>query len=386
PNDAQADCGVLVPAIGMTDAAQIAFAAWSSLTSEADFCEARNATISLADTLFPASAAHRASAELSWKAVGLDGQDCDTGPGFSIRVNQDALGLGPGDSGQFVISVSGTPNGSVTYDTSDHAPLQVNANANGTIDVSAPADVASGVYPLVLSATDSSATRYAAVVVVVDGTPPSASVDTVRISSPSTVTNGGTVPLLIGWSSSDAESGIATAGLEHSPTGSSWTQISNPTAIGGSTTYSSQAGPHSFRVEAADEVGNEVTSSTVTRTLTTFQEASATYAGGGWSSLSGQPWTSTRYSKVAGASATFAFNGTDVAWVSTLGPKRGRAKVYVDNVLRATVDLFAGSVAERRVVFSATGLTAGAHSLRIVVNGTSGRPRVDVNGFAVLAQ
>ncbi|HYI23664.1 MAG TPA: M4 family metallopeptidase, partial [Candidatus Limnocylindrales bacterium] len=250
PNDAQADCGVLVPAIGMTDAAQIAFAAWSSLTSEADFCEARNATISLADTLFPASAAHRASAELSWKAVGLDGQDCDTGPGFSIRVNQDALGLGPGDGGQFVISVNGTPNGTVTYDTSDPAPLQVSANANGTVDVSAPADVASGVYPLVLSASDSSATRYAAVVVVVDGTPPSASVDAVRISSPGTVTNGGTVPLVIGWSSSDTESGIATAGLEHSPTGSSWTQISNPTAIGGSTTYSSQAGPHSFRVEA----------------------------------------------------------------------------------------------------------------------------------------
>ncbi len=385
PNDPQADCAVLVPAIGMTDAAQITFAAWSSLTSEADFCEARNASISLAGTLFPGSAAHRAAAELSWRAVGLDGQDCDTGPGFSISVDDSVLGLAQGGSGQFVISVTGTPTGTVTFNTSDPGPLDVTANANGTVDVSAPADAPDGVYPLVLSASDTSATRYAAVVVVVDGSPPSAEVGSIRIASSGAVTNGGTVPLVVGWSSSDAESGIATAELDHSPNGVNWTQISNPGAVGGSTTYNSQPGPHRFRVEATDEAGNEATSTDVTRTLSTFQETSATYAGG-WSTHSGLPWTSTRFSKTAGASATFAFNGTDVAWISTVGPKRGRAKVYLDNVLKATVDLFAGSMAERRIVFSATGLTAGAHSLRIVVNGTNGRPRVDVNGFAVLAQ
>ncbi len=385
PNDLQADCDVLVPSIGMTDAAQIAFAAWSSLTSDADFCEARNATVSIADALFPGSAAHRAAAELSWKAVGRDGQDCDSAADFSIAVNEDALGLGPGGAGQFVITVAGTPNGTVMYASSDPGPLDVTANANGTVDVAAPVDAPSGVYPLVLSASDSMETHYAAVVVVVDGSPPLVTVASVRIASPGTVTNGGTVPLVIGWSASDAESGVATAELDHSPNGTSWTQISNPGTVGGTTTYNSQAGPHSFHVEATDEVGNETTSTTVTRTLATFQQTSATYAGG-WLTLSGQPWTSTRFSKTAGASATFDFKGTDVAWISTLGPKRGRAKVYLDGVLTATVDLFRSSVAERRVVFSATGLAAGTHSLRIVVNGTSGRPRVDVNGFAVLAQ
>ena len=87
-----------------------------------------------------------------------------------------------------------------------------------------------------------------------------------------------------------------------------------------------------------------------------------------------------------GATARFAFNGSDVAWVSTLGPKRGKAKVYIDGVLMATVDLRAPTVSPRRIVFTASGLTAGPHGIRIYVSGTLNRPRVDVDGIVVLTQ
>ena len=70
--------------------------------------------------------------------------------------------------------------------------------------------------------------------------------------------------------------------------------------------------------------------------------------------------------------------------------KSGAQKVKVacsdiDGVLQATVDTFASSLQARRIVFTATGLSAGAHTLRIEVVGTSNRPRIDVDGVIVLA-
>jgi hypothetical protein len=250
------------------------------------------------------------------------------------------------------------------------------------VDITVPADAPNGIYPLLLSGSDGSATRYASVVVVVDDEPPGAVAPSVRIA-PGIVTNAGLVPLRLDWSASDNLSGLADASVSHSTGGPTFTAISDPGDAAGPTPFSAAVGPHSFRVEATDGAGNETISSATQRTLTTAQEGAGTYSGS-WSTVSGQPWASTRYSKSKNASVTFAFNGTDVAWISTLGPKRGKAKVFIDNVQVAVVDLFAGSTQERKVAFTATGLSAGPHTLRIQVNGTSGRPRVDVNGFAIL--
>ena len=60
------------------------------------------------------------------------------------------------------------------------------------------------------------------------------------------------------------------------------------------------------------------------------------------------------------------------------------ANVFVDGV-KTHVDLFSSSLTERRVVFVASGLSAGQHTIRIKVKGTSGRPRVDIDGILVLA-
>ena len=385
PTDVQPDCDVVVPAIDIADAEQIAFAAWSMLPSDAQFCAARDATVAAADLLFPDSSLHHAAAELSWAAVG--GDDFASGscsaPPFSMSIPNRSLAVAPGSAGQFSIEVSGAA-GPVTFGTSDPAPLTAVANPSGTVDVTVPLGAPSGVYPLLLTADDGSAVRQASVVVIVDSEAPSASVDSVRIAVPGTVTNAGLIPLLIGWSASDAQSGIASALLDMSTDGGGWTAITAPPSTGATTAYSAPAGEHRWRVVAADEVGNAITSAEVTRTASTFQESAATYKGS-WSTLAGQPWSSTRYAKTAGASATFAFNGTDVAWISTLGPKRGKARVYIDGALIRTVDLFAASSGERRVVFTATDLAAGQHTLKIVVRGTSGRPRVDINGFAVLS-
>jgi hypothetical protein len=79
-----------------------------------------------------------------------------------------------------------------------------------------------------------------------------------------------------------------------------------------------------------------------------------------------------RYATGAGASATFAFTGSGIAWVGPVGPTRGKAKVYIDGRYVVTVDLRRSTFQARKTLFSKA-LPAGQHTLRIVV-ASSGRP------------
>jgi hypothetical protein len=73
-----------------------------------------------------------------------------------------------------------------------------------------------------------------------------------------------------------------------------------------------------------------------------------------------------------------------VAWVTALGPNRGAAKVYIDGILAATVDLYAATPTYLRVAFAKSWTTAGNHTIRIVVLGTAGRPRVDLDALGIV--
>lgn len=79
-----------------------------------------------------------------------------------------------------------------------------------------------------------------------------------------------------------------------------------------------------------------------------------------------------RYSTRSGASASFSFNGTGIAWMGPVGPTRGTARVYIDGKAIANVDLRRSTFQPRRILF-AKALAAGHHTLKIVVT-SSGRP------------
>jgi hypothetical protein len=85
------------------------------------------------------------------------------------------------------------------------------------------------------------------------------------------------------------------------------------------------------------------------------------------------------YSGERGATATLTFRARSVSWIATRGPKFGRARVYIDGALAATVDLYASASQKRRVVFSASWPSPARHTIEIQVRGTSGRPRVVVD-------
>ena len=80
------------------------------------------------------------------------------------------------------------------------------------------------------------------------------------------------------------------------------------------------------------------------------------------------------FSGTAGAYAEVTFEGTAVTYISTKGPNRGNAEVYLDGVLQTTVNQYDPAVVYQQVLWSTSGLSAGNHTLKIVALGTGAPP------------
>ena len=392
PTDPKADCNVLVPPTSLDHATHIWFSGVTTLPSDATMCDARNSTIAAAATLYPGSATDLAATILAWQAVGL-GKNCDTSTDFKISLEDPTVALAAGGSGatQLTLNRFGD-NGQIDYSVDKVGPATVAAvpatntggNSAGTsINVTADNNATDGVYPILVSATGAGAPHYAAASMVIDAEPPSAAVTGVGFVALSTVTTGGVIPLNVTWTATDGQSGVASAELDHSPNGSGWVTVPGGTAS--PTQFDATAGPHQFQVSATDGVGNSGTSGALATTLSAYQQTAVTLTKVlSWKTYNaGTPWGTTIYSGKRKATATLAFTGTAVVWIGQRGPKRGVANVFVDGV-KTHVDLYSSSLVERRVVFMASGLSAGQHTIKIKVKGTYHRPRVDVDGFFVL--
>jgi len=85
-----------------------------------------------------------------------------------------------------------------------------------------------------------------------------------------------------------------------------------------------------------------------------------------------------------GAWVKLTATGRVFSFITTKAPSRGKAKVYVDGKYVATIDLKAASTTYRVQAWTKTFSSSKAHTIKIVLLGTSGRPRVDADAFAVL--
>ena len=83
-----------------------------------------------------------------------------------------------------------------------------------------------------------------------------------------------------------------------------------------------------------------------------------------------------------GAKADFSFNGTGVRWIASKTSKSGKAKVYIDGVYIATVDLYSKTSKYQVVVFERTGLSPGNHTLTIENPGK--RVSINIDAFEVI--
>jgi len=87
------------------------------------------------------------------------------------------------------------------------------------------------------------------------------------------------------------------------------------------------------------------------------------------------------------ARATMTFTGMAVSWIGYRDQWSGIARVYVDGLLHSTVDTYAASAQSQAVIYTASGLTEGIHTLAIEVTGThnpvSGGSWVWVDAFII---
>ncbi len=283
------------------------------------------------------------------------------------------------------LDVQGLPSGATA--SFDANPVGDNAAALTVTMNPDPAATPIGTYPLTITGQGNGLTRTTTMnLVVSDGIVPTVAVPVTRLYSGAVM--GSTVPVRVSWSASDP-SGISRTALQRTVNGGPWSFVTLTSAT--ATTYTAGLGNGTSiqpRARATDRNGNTSGFSTGLRTRSVIIQQTTGYAtwSGAWhtSRSSSASGGDLRYATAKGASVTFRFTGSSIAWIAAKGPTRGNATIYVDGVLAGTARLNSSTSRSRVVAFARNFSANGSHTLKIVVAGTAGHPRIDVDAFVRL--
>jgi spore germination protein YaaH len=226
----------------------------------------------------------------------------------------------------------------------------------------------------------------------IDRTAPTAASPRVRLRTGATLSSvltSAALPATLSWSASDAGgAGIRDYDVRRSVDGGAF--VNNAVDHAAPTMGIGLTPGHSYRfaVRATDKAGNVgawVAGPVMRGTLLQDPSGALTFRGT-WAKGTSVSYSggTVRFSKTAGSAVRYAFTGRGIALVATRGPDRGAVKVYLDGTLVATVDTRADALQFRSVVWSRSWASSGSHTLRLVVVGTSVRPRVDLDALEVL--
>ncbi len=281
------------------------------------------------------------------------------------------------------LDVAGLPEG--TTATFDDNPVP---DSSAGVVIRTPADptvTPLGTYPVTITGSGGGMTQTTKVnLVIIDGTPPAVTVPYTGLISGRTIGTSA-IPVRVSFKASDLN-GIAATGLQRSINRGAWKTVKMAAAtslwVDQSLTNGSSVRQQS---RATDRKGNTSAwhAGPLVRVRMTQQTSAAVTWSGSWRTLttSAASGGSLRYATAAGASVTYKFTGTSVAWVSSLGTGRGSARVYIDGVYQTILSTWRSTNRYRSIVFAKNWGTVGTHTIKIVVVGTSGHPRVDVDAF-----
>jgi trimeric autotransporter adhesin len=222
-----------------------------------------------------------------------------------------------------------------------------------------------------------------------DTTPPVVKAPAVTIVDGATLGTA-RVPLSLTWSASDPGSGVCRLNVQRRYGKSPFVPLALQLATSRAAVApaSPAARAYTFRAAATDCSDNTsafVTSAPVR--LSVYQNSSSVIKyRGGWSG-SRAPNAfggSVRRASAAGASASLHFTGREVAWVASLAPGYGSARVLIDGHAAGTIHMRAATAIQRRVVFTRRWATSGAHTIKIVGLGTHGHPLISVDALLIL--
>lgn len=303
---------------------------------------------------------------------------------FAIKFAAPVTGLAPGDLtrvGSAPNCVIGAPVGSGAYYT-----IALTGCSTGTVGLYLNAGMVSDAALNVGPAGPISTAR-----VTIDTTAPKATAPRPALRTGLALEGTSTSQRLlvqISWSGTDAGSGIGSYDVARSYDGGAYVTIASATTATSLNWTMTPGHSYRFRVRARDRAGNVgawVAASTWYPALIQNSSSSLVYTGS-WSSKSYASYSggSVKASSTAANSVSYSFSGRAVALATTLRSSAGAVQVWVDGALASTIDTYSASTTYRRIVFSRSWSSYGSHVIKLVVVGTAGRPRVDLDAFEVI--
>ncbi len=224
------------------------------------------------------------------------------------------------------------------------------------------------------------------VTVLPDSVAPTATTPVMRLRSGSAMSPDREA-VTVSWpASTDVGLGVVRYELNRQVAGGGWTPATLPSPLSRSVVEQVAPGQAvQYEVRAVDAAGN-AGSWRATAPLEILQaaETAANYSGL-WVRRNGHAYLGglLRASRSRGATATYTFTGSQIAWFAARGPTFGSATILLDGVAVATVSLRAATLQPARVVYVHAWPAVGRHRIAIRVVATPGHPWVGVDGFGV---
>jgi hypothetical protein len=141
---------------------------------------------------------------------------------------------------------------------------------------------------------------------------------------------------------------------------------------------------YNFRVRAVADGATSNWQTGVAFSVVGLQQTTLTYSGKWKTTTNTNLWGGTgKSTKARGGSASTTVTGRTFAIIGNMGPGNGAAKLYVDGVLKQTLNEHAASTSYRNIVGNWAWGVTGTHALKVVNSATSRHPRFDVDGVVV---
>ena len=213
------------------------------------------------------------------------------------------------------------------------------------------------------------------------------------VASPALVSSVRTSPSVpVTWKSSSAGVTFDVDRLSRyqtAATSNTWKRYRNGTTATSATIPSGAGSSELFRVRTVSPNGNRSAWSTVSRSVSPYDENAkyfVSYSSGWTAANRSNRWgPQIRYTNTAGASVSFKTRGYRYSVVGDRCGGCGKAQVYVDGVLKATIDTYSSTDKVRQVLWTSPVLSGGSgvtHTVKVRNLRTSGRPSLRLDGLA----
>ncbi len=224
--------------------------------------------------------------------------------------------------------------------------------------------------------------------IILDTTPPTSTRPT-QPRLPATALQGSAVPLEVSWTgATDSRSSISSYNVTAFQDGEAYDSISVPASARTAAIAVPAGAVYEFEVTAMDGAGNTadgIRGLPVKLSLIDDRSTQIAFSAG-WTSvkdktaLDGRVRTAT----AVGSTATLTFTGRSFGVVAPTGPKFGQVDVSLDGRSLGRFDLASRAAESRQLIFVRNLSASAGHTVVLTVVGTPGRPRVNLDGFALL--